>query len=1016
MTALHRATCTVWFLASAAFAASSARPGEFRCGTGPDLEITERFRHQQSAARLPAALRLDPPGAPRTDIGNIAMVDDSEGAVVRPNLFDLRQRTLRFTPSGPAAAQYSASTESLQFDTEAAEAGAPLAGLQDDDSRQVRFPFSFPYYGQRYETGHLNSDGNLTFLRPDTAISSRSLGRAVAGPPRIFPFFNDLDPSQPGAAVRLYSSADRIVITWDRVPEYQPQGGGLRQTFQMALFPDGRMEFHYRDITAPEAVVGIAPGELRNDLRSADFSQGVSPASAGAIAEIFSNTTSMDVAVIARKFYRNHDDSYDYLVLYNNMGLAPAPGTFAFLMHIRNQVLGIGGLLRENPVFDGGDEFGSPLRLQSLLNLGPLSSYPANPGQVIPVFSSSRNTALTILGQESGHRFLAYPRFLDPVSGQASRTLLGRDNAHWSFFFHSDASVVEGNRIEDRGEGQSPRFVTGATVEKYGPFDQYLMGLRSAAETPPSFLVRNASAGFSSDAPRPGATFDGIRQDVTAQMIVNAEGRRVPDSTVAQRHFSYAFVMVVREGTEPSAPDLEQLDRLRTEWERFFSGATENRGTASTAMVKQLRLSTWPAGGVLRGSPATATVSIASPAARSLEVTLAADTGVLTVPGTVTIPPGRTSISFPISGLRAGVSDLTALAAGSTYEVSRSRVQVREDAALLRFETVSGANQQGGRGAALPQPVVLRLRDENDLSFAGVGVNLSASGDGAVTPARAVTDEQGRVQVSWRLATTGSTNTLRAALEAAPAVAASVTATALERPVFAVTAVVNAASFNTGNSAVNTGISPGSLVSIFGGGLAPETRAATFLPLPASLGGASVTVGGRPAPLVYVSPGQINLQAPFELAGPTAEIVVTTSGGASAATTVPVAAAQPGIFFDASTGLGAIIHNSDGRLTSQRPARAGDYLQIYATGLGAVLPPVESGFPAPLSPLSRTTISPQVTIAGRPAAMAFSGLAPGFAGLYQLTVQVPEGLPAGRQPVSLTEGGLRSNEVFVLLQ
>jgi uncharacterized protein (TIGR03437 family) len=1000
-----------------AWSATFFESGDFPCGTEPGGTLNTLFlRRQVRARQTRAALTGEGIRAPRPDLGNIAIVDDSEGVVLRPNQFDLHRRTVRWLPAGPAAAQYTAVSEPLQYDSAAADTGSPLAGLADDDTRLVTLPFSFPFYGGAYDAVYVNSDGNLTFGAPDTAISQRSLARAISGPPRIAPLFRDLDPSQPNAVVRYFAAADRAVVTWDQVPEYSTSGRAPRQTFQAALYSDGRIEFHYSEITTSEAVVGIAPGRLQGEAQAADLSAGLAAPASGAVAEIFTAVSEIDFAAVTQKFYRNHEDAYDFVVVFNNLGISPGgPGTFAFLQHLRNQVRGIGGLIQVEPVFDFGAEFGSPLRLQSLISMGPLSNYPADPNEVIPVFAgTSRNTAVTILGQESGHRFLAYPRYIDPATGQRSLGLLGRDNAHWSFFFNSDASVVEGNRIEDRGEGQSPRFRTAGTVERYGAFDQYLMGLRGAEEVPPSFLVRAPTIGFPSRQPQAGVDFDGVRQNVTAQMIIDAEGRRVPDHTVAQQHFNYAFVLVVREAAEPSAAEIQQLESLRLEWERFFVRATDNRGTASTVLARQLTLSTWPAGGLLRGSAGSATVSVAEPLASDLEVSLTFDSGLLNAPASVRIPAGLRSATFSVMGLREGVSELTARTADPAFEVSRTRVQVREDASQLRLEVVSGNGQRGARGASLGEPVVLRLRDQNEVPFSGVPVDFAASGDGVTVPSRAVSDADGTVRVDWRLASSGTLNTLRGSLAPAASVTALLTATALEAPVFTAAGVVNAASFNAGGAG-GAGISPGSLVSIFGAGLAPEAGTAAFLPLPVTLGSVTVTVGGRPAPLLYASPAQINLQIPFEVAG-SAEVVISHPGGRSAAIPVPVSPVQPGIFFVPATGAGAIVHNSDGRLTTERPARAGDYLQVYATGLGVVSPAVPAGLAAPLTPLSHTVEQPRVTIAGREAAVAFSGLAPGFAGLYQLTVRVPENAPAGRQPFSLTIGGRQSNEVFLTLQ
>ncbi|HYM11778.1 MAG TPA: hypothetical protein VEU62_13670 [Bryobacterales bacterium] len=1006
--------------AASAWAASGARPGEFTCGTEPAGGITDLFRHRQAEqrrAQLAArGLTTEPAGpAYLPDIGNIAIVDDSEGAVVRPNLFDLGGLTLRFTPAGSGAAQYTAATQPLAFDAAAAQAGVVLAGLGDDDSRLVQLPFSFPFYGQSYSSIYINSDGNLTFTQGDSASTPRSLGRAISGPPRLMPFFEDLDPSQTGAAVRYFAAGDRAVMTWDQVPLWVPSGTGSRESFQVTLYPDGRIDFSYSSITSNEAVVGIAPGALLNGSTPADFSRGFSSPSAGAIAEIFSPSTTIDFLQLSKKFYRNHDDAYDYIILFNNLGFTGEDaGGFAAERNVRNRVLGIGGLLRSNPVFDNGSDWGSPARLQSFLNMGPLSNYPLDPGEIIPIFAISKNTTLTVLGQESGHRFLAYPRYLDPLTNQPSLGLLGRQQAHWSFFFNSDASVVEGNRIQDSGAGQSPRFKTIGTVEHYGPLDQYLMGLRSPDEVPASFLVRspNAAGFIPSSAPQSGVSFDGTRQDITVQMIAGAEGRRVPDSTVSQKRFSYAFILLIQSGTRPSTADLAQIDAIRQGWEQFFDAAVDNRAAASTALVKQLRLSTWPAGGVLRGSPVTATVTVASAPAANLNVTLSADSSVIAVPASVTIAAGRTSTSFLITGNRLGVAKLSA-SADPSYEISQTFVQVREDATQLHLDTVSGNSQQGSRGLALPQSVVLQVHDDNDVPFAGVTVNFSPSGDGAVSPARVITDANGQVSVSWQLASAGAANTLRASLDVAPSVIAAVTATALDRPIFAAAGVVNAASFTSTGT-----ISPGGLYSIFGTSLASTTQAASGFPLPPTLGSTQVRFGSIPAPLLYVSPLQINLQVPFEIApGSITNIVVTTAAGDSQAIAVSQADEQPGIFVDPASRLGVIVHNEDGASTSARPARAGDYLQVYGTGFCRfVTPVVPSGLPAPVAPLSSTTCRPQITIGGIPGTVAFSGLTPGFAGLYQLTIQMPSGVAAGRQGVILTVGGQPSNQVFVMTQ
>ena len=980
------------------------------------------FRHRQAELGRAKAGSLSPatgqlaPQIPAflPDAGNIAILDDSEGVVVRPNAFDLQQRTLRFTPFDAAASQYTAAAQALNFDGNADTAGTPLIGLGDDDARLVPLPFAFPFFGQRHTSVYINSDGNLTFGAADTSSDPRSVGRAISGPPRLCPFFDDLDPTQSGASVRYLAAPDRAVITWDQVPEYASSGVGPRQTFQVTLYPDGRIEFHYQSITGQSAVVGIAPGAQANGVTAADFSVGVSAPAAGAIFEAFTQSPSIDFVGVSQKFYRNHDDAYDYIILFNTVGFSgePDPSGFAAERNIRNQVRGIGGVLRSNPIFDDGPAWGSALRLQSFVNMSQLSSYPADPTANIAILGP--NNTLSVLGQESGHRFLAYVRYLDPISGRPSLNLLGRANAHWSFFFDSDASVVEGNRIEDMGAGQSPRFATTGAVQHYGPFDQYLMGLRSPDDVPASFVVLNPSVGLPTGAlPMTGIRFNGTRQDITVQMIVAAEGKRVPDSTVSQKRFNYAFALLIPAGTQPSASDLAKIDGIRQAWEGYFGPAVDNRGSAQTGLVKQLQLSTWPAGGVLKGNSGAATVSIAAPASAMLTIQLSAANDAITVPASVSIAAGATSTGFTITGNHLGVAGLTATASDPAFDAAQTFVQVREDPTQLHLDVVSGASQQGGAGGNLPQRVVLRVHDDNGVPFSGVGVTLSASADGVVTPAHVLTDSSGQASVTWRLATSTGTNTLSASLDAASSVAAATTAAGLPQPVFTAAGVVNAASFNQGASAANTAIAPGSLVSIFGSALSNGTLGAASFPLPTTLLSTSVTMNGVAAPLIYVSPDQINLQVPFEISGSSAQILITTGAGPSAPVNVPVATAQPGIFFSTVSGAGVILQNATGALTAVQPARAGDFLQIYATGLGAVAPAGLSGFAAPASPPAQTSIRPQVTIGGQPATVVFAGLAPGFAGLYQVNVQVPAGIPPGIQNVTLTINGLISNAVQI---
>jgi len=222
-----------------------------------------------------------------------------------------------------------------------------------------------------------------------------------------------------------------------------------------------------------------------------------------------------------------------------------------------------------------------------------------------------------------------------------------------------------------------------------------------------------------------------------------------------------------------------------------------------------------------------------------------------------------------------------------------------------------------------------------------------------------------------------------------------------------------------------TPLTPGSLISLFGYNLAGAGGAATTLPLPTNLNGVSVTIGGIPAPLIASAaasvPGgtdQINLQVPAELAGrSTADIVVTNNGVSGAPETVALGTAPAFFTLNAAgTGDGIFVH-SDGitLITPSNPAKAGETIVLYATGLGNVQASVASG--APFTGPDRVTGAVTVTIGGQPATVQYAGGLPGFAGVYQLNVVVPAHLPPAETVVTvIVDGTPSTGQATVALQ
>jgi uncharacterized protein (TIGR03437 family) len=174
--------------------------------------------------------------------------------------------------------------------------------------------------------------------------------------------------------------------------------------------------------------------------------------------------------------------------------------------------------------------------------------------------------------------------------------------------------------------------------------------------------------------------------------------------------------------------------------------------------------------------------------------------------------------------------------------------------------------------------------------------------------------------------------------------------------------------------------------------------------------------GGQLAPLFYASGGEVNFQVPWELAGATqVSVSALLNNQPGASQTVNIAPFAPGIFSlnSQGTGQGAILDSSYKVVDASNPATAGSsYIQIYATGLGAVSHQPASGSPALAVPLSMTAATPTVTIGGATATVLFSGLAPTLVGVYQINALVPAGSAIGvAVPVSISIGGASSNIV-----
>jgi uncharacterized protein (TIGR03437 family) len=192
-----------------------------------------------------------------------------------------------------------------------------------------------------------------------------------------------------------------------------------------------------------------------------------------------------------------------------------------------------------------------------------------------------------------------------------------------------------------------------------------------------------------------------------------------------------------------------------------------------------------------------------------------------------------------------------------------------------------------------------------------------------------------------------------------------------------------------------------------------------------ALDGTGVYVNGVAAPLYFANKLQINFQVPFETGVGQATVIVQRSDGTVSSGWINVVGGAPAVLTADSSGSGqAVALNSDYTLNgAANAARKGDYIVLYGTGSGSqfVGPNgqpviVRSGEASPSNPLLTTAALPSANIDGKPAVVYFSGLAPGFVGLWQLNIQVPFDASSGEVSVSLSLGNQTANDVTIAIR
>jgi uncharacterized protein (TIGR03437 family) len=226
-------------------------------------------------------------------------------------------------------------------------------------------------------------------------------------------------------------------------------------------------------------------------------------------------------------------------------------------------------------------------------------------------------------------------------------------------------------------------------------------------------------------------------------------------------------------------------------------------------------------------------------------------------------------------------------------------------------------------------------------------------------------------------------------------------------------------------------IAPSTWVEIYGVNLA-TTRSQIWAgtdfvgnQAPSALGGTTVTVAGKPAYVLFVSPGQVNVQVPSGVAAGPQPVVVTTAGGSSTPYTVTVNTAEPGLLaipafvLNGKQYVVALFSNTlnfvfpvaiAGSTTAR--ARAGDNITLYGIGFGLVTPDIPAGQLVTQGNQLQQDI--KITFGGTPATITYAGLGPANVGLYQFNVVVPSGVAGDTVPVAFTLGGVASTQNLLI--
>jgi hypothetical protein len=547
----------------------------FDCGTWKGNQsqhawrkaINDRIQNEIRAGKRPVQMALD-------YVYNDVWIVEDDGTLTYSgtNAFDTPTQTFDFVPSGGG---YSITQQPSQFD---AVLGSTVA-TGDDGAVIVNLLFSFAFGGSNWNQMYVSGNGGVAFggqLNPSGFFDNADFYNTTA---KITPYHMDLNPAASGG-VYVKSEASRYTVTWSNVPEY---GTTKVNTIQLVLYSSGAFRFTYGTINsitqaAGPITMGFHPGGTPA-LESISYSSGLphaTAAGAGAYEEYYAYTNpQVNEVALFQRFYQQFPDEFFQLVFFTNF--AQTMGGFANESNISNDVTGIG-----LPIFDNSGLYGSNGVLESRCNMNQLSAWPLDP---FNRFFGKGNNFLTIMGQEAGHRWGAFTYFNS--GGGPSNLILGRDDAHWSYFVDVDHSSLEGGNWQ---LVSGSTYTCPTTIDYFSQLDEYTFGLRTAQEVKDFYYISSASNNLYSaravGTPIIGASATGTYTPVTVEDIIAQEGARTPIEPNEQHDLRQGFILLVKAGVPPTQTQLDQVATFRSTWEDYFEVSCDGRLACNTSLTQ----------------------------------------------------------------------------------------------------------------------------------------------------------------------------------------------------------------------------------------------------------------------------------------------------------------------------------------------------------------------------------------------------------------------------------------------